>query len=117
MKHYALGIALLLVAMQPQAAVAQNAVSRAPLIEKITVGAASAVAQAVRGRKYLALLNQSSTATISCTIDGTTAVLNAAGTITLLPYAGYVFDNTGFVPNTAITCIASAADTPLTLIE
>jgi p-aminobenzoyl-glutamate transporter AbgT len=91
--------------------------SRAAIIVKVTVTSTSGVAEAAHQRTYLAMLNQSGSDTISCTLDGTAAVLNAAGTLTLLPLAGFVFDSTGFIPNNALNCISSGVSTALTLIE
>lgn len=87
--------------------------SRPAITLSITVGTSSAQAEVGHSRNYLALLNQSNTATIACAF-AQAAVINGAGSITLLPNAGYVFDT--LVPMDAINCIASAS-APLTIIE
>ncbi len=80
----------------------------------VTVGTGSAKAMdAATRRSYLALLNQSSTATVACNFGGT-AVINGAGSVTLGPLGGFVWD-VGFVPPDQINCIASASSTPLTI--
>ena len=85
-------------------------------VDAVTVGAGSGVAQAARPRSYLVLLNISTTARINCTIDGSTAVLDAAGTISMQAGGGFIWDEPDPIPNTAITCIASAGGTPMTIL-
>lgn len=104
-----LALALILLASGARA----DPFTRPAITLSVTVGVTSAQASAAHGRNYLALLNQSNTATIACAF-AQAAVLNGAGSITLLPNAGYVFDT--LVPQDAINCIASAS-APLTIIE
>ncbi|MGH9307700.1 MAG: hypothetical protein ACRD0I_12575, partial [Acidimicrobiales bacterium] len=83
----------------------------------VTVGASSASVIGVGQRYYLALLNQSATATIYCNFDATAAVASAtAGQLTISPLSGYVWD-TGKIPSNNINCIASAASTPMTVLQ
>ncbi len=66
-------------------------------------------------RQYLAILNQSSTATIACNFGGTAAI-NTAGSFTLAPLGGFVWDN-AIIPSNAINCISSVASSPATIQE
>lgn len=81
----------------------------------VTVGVASALALAAGGRDYLALINVSGSAFVSCNFGGA-AVLNGAGSITLSPYQSFTWESS-FAPNDAINCIASAAATPFTILS
>lgn len=64
-------------------------------------------------RSYLDLVNQSTTATISCSFGLTTPATNGAGSITLA--AGTHREWNIFVPTDNVVCVASAASTPLTI--
>ena len=114
MKRY-LSLALILTCAP---ALAQQPVSRAINVTAATIntGAAQSVLSQNQGRPYLAILNQSNTASIACSFGTTTPTLNGAGSLTLLPNAGYVWD-VGMVPNDAMKCVASADATPLTVYQ
>lgn len=79
------------------------------------VGTTSAQVLASANRKFLLLQNVSPTADISCNFNGA-AVLGGQGSI-FLPKgsAPLVLGFGGYVPSNALTCIASAAGTPLTV--
>lgn len=83
----------------------------------VTVGATSIVVSQAKTRGYLGLSNQSPTATIYCTLDGTAAVAVAtAKQITLFPNGSFIWE-AGVIPNNPFNCIASAGGTPLTVLE
>jgi hypothetical protein len=83
----------------------------------VVVGTSSAQAGGAHNRRHLELLNQSATATIYCTMDGTAAVATpTAGQLTLLPLSGFAWGS-GVIPANALNCIASGASTPLTIVE
>jgi hypothetical protein len=84
----------------------------------VTVGTGSArVLNQNNSRTHLELYNQSATATIYCTVDGTAAVAAAtAGQITIPPLAGQVW-GTGQLPSNEFNCIATASSTPLTILQ
>jgi hypothetical protein len=82
----------------------------------VSVGMSHGQVSGQHFRSYLSLINVSATATIACRLDGTAAVIGAAGTIPLPPLAAYNFDG-GVIPGNAIDCIASAPSTPLTVLE
>lgn len=81
----------------------------------LTVGITSsqALGAAVIGRKFLAIDNESTTATVACAF-GAPAAINAAGSFTIPPGFTRTWDGT-FVPNDAVSCIASAGATPVTI--
>jgi hypothetical protein len=82
-----------------------------------TIGtAASQLVGQESGRSYLSILNQSTTATIACTLDGTTPSVNGAGSVTMSPLGGFVWD-TGKIPWGPVTCISSASSTPVTVVK
>ena len=84
--------------------------------QNINGGAPQSVLPINQGRTYLAILNQSATATIACAFGATVPAINGAGSYTLLPNAGYVFDqSSGIVPNDSMMCVASVNSTPLTV--
>ena len=83
---------------------------------QVTVGSSSAQVLAAGGATvYLALINPNAPggATVSCAF-GTAAVLNGAGTVTLLPGQIFTMENS-FIDSDAINCIASSASTPFTV--
>lgn len=80
----------------------------------VGVASAQALAAATGRRVLLAIDNESTTATIACTVDGTTAALNSAGSWTIGPGATRVWDGT-MVPTGPVKCIASGASTPVTI--
>ncbi len=101
-------------------ALAQQPVSRAAKVsgQNINTGIPQNVIPSNQGRSYLAILNQSNTASLACAFAPTVATLNGNKSITLLPNAGYVWDfGSGFVPNDAMSCVASADATPLTVVQ
>lgn len=65
-------------------------------------------------RRFLIIHNPSGSTSISYTVDGTTPVLNGAGTITLGPLGTSTFDE--FIPMGDITFIGSGASSPYTII-
>lgn len=81
----------------------------------VTVTNSSASALVTGKRSYLALLNQDSAKTIACSLGGT-AVVNGAGSITLAPGGGFVWDVPAAVPADAINCIASQTGATLTIL-
>ncbi len=86
------------------------------LAQNINTGVPQTVLPVNQGRTYLAILNQSATATIACAFGSTAPAVNGAGSYTLLPNAGYVFDqSSGLVPNDSMRCVASADTVPLTV--
>lgn len=83
--------------------------------EQDTAGTTAAQALAASSRRFLAIDNESTTATISCTFGTTlTAGINAAGSFTIPPGNTRTWGNT-FVPAAAVWCVASAAATPVTI--
>ncbi len=88
------------------------------LAQNINDGIPQTVLPLNQGRNYLSILNQSATASIACAFGSTVPVVNGAGSITLLPGAGYVWDTgAGMVPNDSMKCVASAPTTPLTVLQ
>ncbi len=84
--------------------------------QDINTGTPQTVLPVNQGRTYLAILNQSATASIACAFKDTVPAINGKGSYTLLPNAGYVFDqSSGIVPNDSMKCVASADTTPLTV--
>lgn len=65
-------------------------------------------------RKFLIIHNPSSSLSLSYTLDGTTPVINAAGTITLGPLGTSTFED--FILMGDLNVIGSAASTPYTVI-
>ncbi len=101
-------------------ALAQQPVSRPIKVlgQNINGGTPQSVLTQNQGRSYLAILNQSPTATIACAFGATVPTINGAGSITLLPLAGYVWDfGAGMVPNDPMKCVASVDTTPLTVLQ
>ena len=80
-----------------------------------SVGVASAQALASGTRVYLAFKNESTSAFVACTLEAT-AALNTAGSITLPPYASWAWEGS-YIPSNALSCIASGAATPLTIVS
>lgn len=86
---------------------------------KVTSGTVGLTASAILlarspQRKFLMIHNPSSSTTFGFTVDGTTPVLNGAGTITLGPLATSMWDE--FVLTGDITLIGSGASCPYTII-
>lgn len=100
---------------QSSVGVTATPASAAATTTSVSVGVSSAQALAGGTRKYLSLANQSATAVVACALAGT-AVLNAAGSLTLPPYSSYTWESS-YVPSDAVNCIASAATTPLTIVS
>jgi hypothetical protein len=109
-------ILIMLAVMWAGAAMAQT--NSAPFAASpASVGTSSAQVSSAHTRRHLEFQNQSGTATIYCTLDGSAAVGGpTAGQITLPPLSGYAW-GTGLVPANAINCIATGAATPLTILE
>ncbi len=80
----------------------------------VTAGASSTTwLAASTTRRFLQIKNESLSATVAFRLDGGTAAINTAGSITLVPGGSATYDS--FVPTGAITGIASAASTPVTV--
>jgi hypothetical protein len=81
----------------------------------VTVSTTStqALASSALGRRFLAIDNESITATVACAF-GTTAALNTAGSWTIPPGMTRTW-NGSFVPSDAVNCVASATGTPVTI--
>jgi hypothetical protein len=81
----------------------------------VTIGTSSgqALAGSALGRRFLAIDNESVTATVACAF-GATAALNTAGSWTIPPGMTRTW-NGSFVPSDTVNCIASAAATPVTI--
>jgi len=109
--------ALVAAFLLPQTSWAQSTDTHSLTSHGVTVGTSSGTASNPNPRKHLELLNQSTTATIYCTIDGSTPVAAAtANQITIPPLGGIAWAE-GTIPANKVTCIASAASTPLTVLE
>jgi len=80
----------------------------------VTVTGTSATKLTANQRQYLAILNDSTADTVACNFGGT-AVVNGAGSQTLPPLAGFVWDN-GLIPSDAINCISSGTSTAVTIL-
>jgi hypothetical protein len=106
-------LALAAVLLPPVWAVAQ--VSRPMVKTAVTVTGSSAKALNGHTRNYLAILNESATDTIACNF-GSTAVVNGAGSQTIGPLAGFVWDGL-FIPSDQINCISSGTSTAVTFYE
>ena len=91
------------------------AVSTSGTTAPVTLGATSTqvIAGSVNGRRFLAIDNESVTATVACAF-GATAALNSAGSWTIPPGMTRTW-NGGFVPSDTVNCIASAAGTAVTV--
>jgi hypothetical protein len=96
-------------------------------ITALTVGITNLVALPAQNRRYLAILNQSTTAVVYIAFDtpAIAAVAGTAGQITLEPITSSGGGQTGFthfewmggfVPGNQINLIASAPGTPVTLM-
>lgn len=81
----------------------------------VTVGTSSAQAlpPAALSRRFLAIDNESPTATVACAF-GAAAAISSAGSFTIPPQNTRTWDGT-FVPSDAVNCIASAGATPVTI--
>jgi hypothetical protein len=92
-------------------------------VTAVTAGIASAVVSAAHQRRYLAISNQSTTATVYVAFNVPAVAAPTAGQLTLLPIttppgvSSVVWDGSAFVPANSINIIASAAATPVTVIE
>lgn len=78
-----------------------------------TVGTASAQILAPAARRFLAIDNESTTATVACAFGGAAAI-NSAGSFTIPPGVTRTWRDYP-VPADAVACIASAAGAPLTV--
>jgi uncharacterized membrane protein YedE/YeeE len=92
-------------------------------VTAVTAGIASAVVSAAHPRRYLGIFNQSTTATVYIAFGQPAVAVATAGQLTLLPittppgFSSVEWDGSGFVPGNQINVIASAAATPVTVIE
>jgi hypothetical protein len=91
-------------------------------VTAVTAGIASAVVSAAHPRRYLGIFNQSTTATVYVAFGQAAVAAATPGQITLLPLTtppGFSSAewNGPFVPGNQINVIASAAATPVTVIE
>lgn len=90
------------------------------VVTPVTAGAADVVASPAKPRRFLAIYNGSTTATVYVAFDVAAVAAATAGQITLPPtggMAGMVQWAGEFVPANAIHVIASAAATPVTILE
>jgi hypothetical protein len=90
----------------------------------ITAGLANTVASAAKPRRYLGIFNQSTSATVYVAFDTPAVGAATAGQITLEPVSAtgpgassVQWQGDGFIPGNAINIIASAAATPVTVME
>lgn len=91
----------------------------------ITAGAANVVASPARQRNYLSIQNQSTTATVYVAFDTAAVAAATAGQLTLGPAVAagqpsvitWMDSNPNSIPWNAINVIASAAATPVTILE
>jgi hypothetical protein len=93
-------------------------------VTALTVGTTSQVVSAARPRRCLSIHNQSTTATVYIAFDRPAVAAATAGQFTVGPIGvvGGVaqiwwWDGSGFVPANQINMIASAAATPVTVVE
>jgi hypothetical protein len=95
-----------------------SANTRAAIVTAVTVGTASAQGVAGHTRNFLLIQNAAASATIAFAFGATAAVINGAGSITLVAGASIRFTQAdGLVPNDALNFIASGSSTPVTVIE
>jgi hypothetical protein len=92
------------------------------VVTAVTAGIASAVVSGAHPRRYLGIFNQSTTATVYVAFDRPAVAAATAGQLTLLPLTtppGFSSAewNGPFVPGNQINAIASAAATPVTVVE
>jgi hypothetical protein len=93
------------------------------VVTAVTAGIASQVVSAAHSRRYLGIFNQSTTASIFIAFDRPAVAVATAGQLTLLPittppgFSSIEWDGSGFVPGNQVNVIASAAATPVTVIE
>jgi hypothetical protein len=90
----------------------------------ITAGAANAVARPAKSRVVLGIYNQSTTATVYVAFDTPAIAAATAGQFTLQPATATNIAQLVFpgpdpqnVPTGAVNIIASAAATPVTIVE
>jgi uncharacterized protein YfaQ (DUF2300 family) len=84
-----------------------------------TVGTGATVCVAARSAapyRYIEIDNESASATIACTIDGTTPAANTAGSFTIATLQQRIFAAANATFSGPLTCISSAASTPVTYI-
>lgn len=91
-------------------------------VTAVSAGTASAQAVGANPRRYLMISNESASASVAFAFGASaTAALNTGGSITLGPAPGpgsaYEYKYPSLVPDDAIQMIASAASTPVTIIE
>lgn len=92
-------------------------------VTALTAGAANLIASPKKGRSYLAIYNQSATATVYIAFDTPAVAAATAGQLTLGPLEATsplptsIVWNVPNVPGNAINIIASAAGTPVTILE
>jgi hypothetical protein len=97
-----------------------SANTRPAIVTAVTVGTSSAQGVAGRTRNFLLVANDSASggATVAMAFGSTAAVINGAGSITLVAGATIRFTQAdGLVPNDALNFIASGAGTSVTVIE
>lgn len=80
----------------------------------LIVGPALSGSGGAMRRTRLMIDNESPSAAIACTIDGSTPALNTGGSFTLAAGATRIWDS-GFVPNGAVNCIAGSTGVPVTV--
>jgi hypothetical protein len=94
------------------------------VVTAVTAGIANTVASAAKPRRYLGIFNQSTTASVYVAFDVPAVAAATAGQITLEPVSAtgpgassVQWASDGFVPGNGINIIASAAATPVTVME
>jgi hypothetical protein len=90
----------------------------------ITATGTNQVARPAKARNFLGIYNQSTTATVYVAFDAAAVAAATAGQVTLLPITGANVSwfawgpgDAQALPSSAINIIASAAATPVTIIE
>lgn len=72
-------------------------------------------AKTTSGWRLMLVDNESTSATIACTDDGTTPAINAAGSYTIPPGGTRVWQASNVVFAGPMICLASAGSTPVTV--
>ena len=81
-----------------------------------TVGTTSTIVIAVQtGRQFLQISNPSASALLAFSFDGTPAVINGAGCVTLNPGGSASYTPDGFVPTNSVNLISSISSCPYTI--
>lgn len=108
MVRFLAALAVLLIAGQAEARTITAATIETSSAEELA---------AASGRQFLAITNESTTATIACNFGGA-AALNTAGNYTITPGATRTWSGTTaetLVSSSAVNCISDTASTPATI--